>query len=70
MALLTELEFMASSNYRNVAPDSAFNERQGLGVFLGPMNHILWLGSPAEPCPSIYFRQSIAAGRGIPFWRL
>ena len=30
MALLTELEFMPSSHYRNVAPDGAFNERQGI----------------------------------------
>ncbi len=31
MALLTELEFMPSSHYRNVAPDGACNERQGIG---------------------------------------
>ena len=30
MALLTELEFMPSSHYGNVAPDGAFNERQGI----------------------------------------
>ncbi len=31
MALLTELNFMPSTNYRYVAPTGAFHERQGIG---------------------------------------
>ncbi len=49
MTLLTELEFMPSSNYRYVAPAGAFHERQGMGVFHGTWNHLRWLGSPAGP---------------------